>query len=233
MNLKTSSLRLFPLSVQNDDAPAESSGVPVSGPILPHDAPLCLEFQYDCDAPKCRISIDVYSKKRPDGKSSKTNVYSTVFDGGFCRSLKVEDGATLELSHILASLQNEGQQQSKQEEQPLPSSSTNAVNATAAAAAAPGEGTSTDASGGGPPSAVQETAPGNARKRLSALTFRRRHRPEVSGPALHVVDADAVSGPTTFGKQKNDVNVRVSITLEALDEEGNVQKTATISMEQS
>lgn len=143
------------------------------------------------------------------------NVYSSIFDGGFRRSLKVEDGATLELSHILASLQNEGQQQVQQQEpqqQPV-SSSTDTT-----AAAAPGEAASTDATRG---ATSQDISSSNAFKRLSALTFKRRHqRSYVSGPPLRVVDVDAMSEPTTLDKQKNDVNVRVSITLEALDEEG-------------
>ena len=210
MNLKTSSLRLFPLAVRSDDALAEST----PKPVLPHDAPHCLEFQYDCDSPKCRISLDVYSRKRPDGKSSKTTVYSTIFDGGFRRSLKVDDGATFELSNILTSLQNDGGQQQQQDRQ-LPTSSTNAVGIIEATTS--GEGTP-DAAGG---LALQEVVSSNALKRLSALTFRRRHqRTEVSGPALRVVDVDAAPEPAALDKQKNGVNVRVSITLEALDEEG-------------
>jgi hypothetical protein len=105
-------------------------------------------------------------------------MYSTVFDDGFRRSLKVDDGATLKLSNILTSLQNDGQQQ-----QQLLTSSTNAVGTIEATTS--GEGTP-DAAGG---LALQEVVSSNALKRLSALTFGRRHQcTEVSGPALRVVD---------------------------------------------
>lgn len=178
-------------------------------PIVPHDAPHCLEFQYDCDAPKVRISLDVYSKKRPDGKSSKTTVYSAVFDGGFGRSLKVEDGATLELSHILASLQAESQTAQTEE---VPATSLFVLNGSA----------DTEAGlDGAAPAASNDVGQGSSRRRLSAFAFKRRHqRSDVAGPALRVVDVDAVTEHAALEPKKNDINVRVSIALEALDEQG-------------
>lgn len=182
---------------------------PDAEPFVPHDAPHCLEFQYDCDAPKVRISLDVYSKKRPDGKSSKTTVYSAVFEGGFARSLKVEDGATLELSHILASLQAEAQTPHTEE---APATSSKALEA------------SHDTEGGlddAAPAASNDVGQSNSRRRLSAFAFKRRHqRSDVAGPALRVVDVDAVTEHTALESKKNDINVRVSIALEALDEQG-------------
>jgi hypothetical protein len=59
------------------------------------------------------------------------------------------------------------------------------------------------------------------RKRLSALTFRRRNRAEVAGPALRVIDVDAVTARADMPEKKVDeVSVQVSLTIEALDIEG-------------
>ena len=168
---------------------------------------------YDCDAPKVRISVDVYSRKRPDGKSSKVSVYSQVYDGGFERTLKMEDGATIELSHIVKLLKLD-----------VPAG-TNPGSDDPAAGEAEGKLSS--------PATVEPTAAVTAsRRRVSTLPFRRRNRNDVAGPALRVVDVDAVTepSPTTatiatpkqkaFPGQTPEVHVRVSLTLEALDEEG-------------
>lgn len=219
VNLKTSSLRLFPLSVPSEDSLDGTSNTNTN--IAQHDAPHSLEFQYDCDAPKCRISLDVYSKKRPDGKSSKTTVYSSVFEGGFGRSLKVEDGATLELSHIVSSLQLDTTDDHAQ-----PSTSAGAGLSVVPVTPAHDQGEVAT----GPETA---SAPTGARKRLSAFAFKRRHqRSDVAGPALRVVDVDAVTEPLALDKQLNktdvNVNIRVSITLEALDEQENSLKAPNL-----
>src|SRR5258705_11708272 len=49
VNLKSSSLRLSPLSIESQD----ENEVPSV-----YDAPHGLEFHYDCDAPKCKIIVN-------------------------------------------------------------------------------------------------------------------------------------------------------------------------------
>ncbi|KAF8320413.1 hypothetical protein DL93DRAFT_1836967 [Clavulina sp. PMI_390] len=280
VNLKTSSLRLFPLSVSAEDAidasSPDSPGPSSSpAPILPHDAPHCIEFQYDCDAPRVRISLDVYSRKRPDGKSNKTTVYSGEFEGGFGKALRVEDGATLELSLILASLQREGvmmrQKEAAEKEKKEKEKKEKETEKQKAANATTGGDGPDEAAGDSPAGENQagannaasdselETSPGAvgtsagatghdataaSRRRLSAFAFnkKRHQRSDVSGPALRVVDVDAVTEPSAAGtnggtgavtgkkdeKEKDDVNVRVSIMLEALDERGRSLRSANI-----
>lgn len=204
MNLKTSSLRLFPLNVITEDESSSATTPPVSS----HDAPHCLEFTYDCDAPKVKISVDVYSRKRADGKSSKASVYSQMFEGGFDRSLKMEDGATLELSHIVTSLKLDvpheaSTSEGKDANEPvdgdlrIPPSDAAAVTSSAI----------------------------TTKRRLSTLPFRRRNRTDMVGPALRVVDVDAVTetpvATIATPKKQHEVQIRVSLTLEALDIDGN------------
>ncbi|KAF8342632.1 uncharacterized protein EI90DRAFT_3115205 [Cantharellus anzutake] len=189
VNLKSSSLRLSPLSIEFQDD-TEAPNV--------YDAPHGLEFHYDCDAPKCKITVNAVSSKSSVTSPATTSdsilaTYESVFEGGFGRMLRLEDGATLELSSIAS--QEVGTIAPIVHPPPTPN----------------------------PEPDVVPTTP-TSRKRLSAFTFRRRaQQTNVSGPALRVVDEDAVASPATLGN-KDQTFVRVTIRLEALDE--NVQSMA-------
>ncbi|EJD51232.1 hypothetical protein AURDEDRAFT_111846 [Auricularia subglabra TFB-10046 SS5] len=176
VNVKRPTLRLSPLT----DDPG-------------HHA---IEFEYDADAPKCSISVHVFPPATPN---TPLLVYQHISDGGFGKTLKLEDDAVLELAkyEFVA-----GQTPQAAELKPEPSSS-------APADTAP----------------VDESAANGPKKRFSAFHFRKRPSGTGSrnasgavtaGPALQVVDVDATV-PSQDVK-KDDDGVRVMIRIEALDE---------------
>ncbi|KAF8169411.1 hypothetical protein BJ912DRAFT_999788 [Pholiota molesta] len=97
VNLKRPTLRLSPLTSVHDDTPDIAD--------QHHHG---LEFEYDCDAPKCGIYVHVFlPKNHPDAPPtsshyplSKLLVFDTVVDGGFGNHLKLEEGAMLELGRF-------------------------------------------------------------------------------------------------------------------------------------
>ncbi|KAI0764588.1 hypothetical protein BD413DRAFT_168918 [Trametes elegans] len=198
VNLKRPTLRLSPLEVDtSDDAEHED--------FQHHHA---LEFEFDCDAPKCGIRVHVLLPPthplagKPDASGlSKILVYETVVDGGFGRMLKLEDGAMLELGRF----DHQRTASSSHETEPSTSSESEKAHT------------------------VEPTSTENAhrRKRFTTFHFRKRNQDRgVAGPALAVVDAD-VHPPASEGEDKpkeakddEDVGVRVTIRLSALDEEG-------------
>lgn len=162
-----------------------------------------LEFEYDCDAPRCKIDVNVILPadhplaENADSRGfSRILVFQSIVDGGFGKFLKLEEDATLELGRF---------------EQSVPSE-----------AVAPEQS----------PANTQATAPAvptsrnGQRKRFTALRFRKRSGDRAaSGPALTVVDADVAHTSAEPNKDKEPVDdmregVRVTIRLSALDEEG-------------
>ncbi|KAG6828827.1 hypothetical protein H0H92_006652 [Tricholoma furcatifolium] len=186
VNLKRPTLRLSPLT--SEDATAEHH----------HHG---LEFEYDCDAPKCGIYVHVLlPKDHPDAPSTATTsgavkflVFESVVDGGFGKLLKLEDGALLELGRF----------------EYIPTAPTSTPL---------GE---TSSSGQGDTSTPNLSANRNARRRFTHLPFRKRtQNHSVSGPALRVLDPDP--SPVNEEKTKDDSmeGVRVIIRLAALDAQG-------------
>jgi Zinc finger, C3HC4 type (RING finger) len=165
-----------------------------------------LEFEYDCDAPKCGIYVHVLvspedNKDNAGSGLTRILVFETVVEGGFGKILKLEEGATLELGrfekhHAVHAAED-------------PSVSNTVVN------------TTTTSSG------PSDDAPRKSR-RFSHFHFRKRdHGREIAGPALAVVDAETATAPTESTKDKGakddaDVKegVRVTIQLVALDADG-------------
>ncbi|KAG6336392.1 hypothetical protein ID866_2712 [Astraeus odoratus] len=205
VNLKRPTLRLVPLTAVSDEDPANADA--------PHHHGL--EFEYDCDAPKCRINVDVIlpadhpQAENVDSRGfSRIPVYEAVFDGGFGKVLKLDEGATLELGRFEQAPSNNNNEAS-----PLrtPTSSDQPYHA------GPSEG--------GDSTAHDNAHHDRSRKRFSAFPFRKRAAARaVSGPALAVVDADHAH-PAEDAKEKeakDDVKdgVRVTIRLSALDEDG-------------
>lgn len=189
VNLKRPTLRLSPLSTEGDEASHDHHG---------------LEFEYDCDAPKCGIYVTVLlPHEHPDAPSSQSQsqsafarllVFETVVDGGFGRLLKLEEGAMLDLDRF-----------DRQEESTNPADST-------APSAAPNTAT-----------AVASDSPATDRKSRRFTNFHFRKRGAVAaGPALAVVDAapsatadnTATAAATT---KSEDTGVKVHIRLVALD----------------
>lgn len=160
-----------------------------------------VEFEYDADAPKCSVQVHVFA---PNAPTTPVLVYEHVIEGGFSKALKLEDDAVLELSkyEFVAGAA----------ELPGPS---------AAAADPPAATESSDA--------MSNVHAHGSKKRFSVLPFRKRQSrmtsmnsaPRVTaGPALQVVDVDADALSSDVAVKKDEDGVRVTIRLEALDDQG-------------
>ncbi|OBZ67824.1 hypothetical protein A0H81_12385 [Grifola frondosa] len=205
VNLKRPTLRLTPLEIAPSDDPNHVDSQHHHG----------LEFEYDCDAPKCSIHVYVLlSPKHPlAGKPdttgfSKVLVYEAVVDGGFGKFLKLEEGATLELGRF------------DHRTAPTPPIAEQEFGEASVSSA-----TDLEQQLSADPSATEPT---QRKKRFTTFHFRKRTEDRsVAGPALVVVDAEA-HAPTHDDEaprepdknDEDDVGVRVTIRLSALDEEG-------------
>ncbi|KAF8578966.1 hypothetical protein K439DRAFT_1395053 [Ramaria rubella] len=200
VNLKRPSLRLSPIS-QDEPEDTEHS----------HPHQHGLEFQFDCDAPKCGISLHIISstKEAPSSSSAQlVDVFHTVVDGGFGRVLKLEEGATLELDKYDPAAQPAA----------LRHAETHTPSETPAASAPT------------PPAAGPPAENASQQKKRFTLRIRKRTHPHaaedanrvsIAGPALQVVDVEtpATDAPAheKEAKEKDEGGVRVLIRLEALD----------------
>ena len=224
VNLKRPTLRLSPLVSPEPDDPQQQDS-------SSHPHHHGLEFEYDCDAPKCGIYVHVLlPADHPDATNpastttglSKLLVFESLVDGGFGKILKLEEGAMLELGRF----------------EYVPGKSGSAPPAV------PVPPTGPDASVPGDPAApgtantelTPTTSNGRStdrRRRFTHFNFRRRQlNHSVSGPALAVVDAEPASvgaaetaqgrGQGKDGKEGAEEmeGVRVMIRLAALDEQG-------------
>ncbi|KAF5379108.1 hypothetical protein D9615_005951 [Tricholomella constricta] len=200
VNLKRPTLRLSPLSSDDPTSPGASDAH--------HHHHHGLEFEYDCDAPKCGIYVHVLlPKEHPDAPVtasdtglSKHLVFESVVEGGFEKLLKLEEGALLELGRF----------------EHIPSAASASNNTELSSIP--------DLSGAPPTDTTSTSSPTarNSRRRFTHLHFRKRSQGRsVSGPALAVVDADPVPA-IDAAKDKDDASegVRVTIRLAALDEQG-------------
>ena len=189
VNLKRPSLRLSPLTPSAaDDSNADQ-------PLNAHG----LEFEYDCDAPKCSIRVYVVLSQgnqpakdsTSGGGSTKVSVFDTVVDGGFSQMLKLEHGAVLELDRF------DGVHRIDRPS-PIPEAKPEEKETT----------TQTD------------NTPAAKKKRFTAFISRRHQREQsVSGPALAVVDSE-VPVSHDSNTQENKEGLKVIIKLAALDENG-------------
>ncbi|KAK1231435.1 hypothetical protein PQX77_005444 [Marasmius sp. AFHP31] len=216
VNLKRPTLRLSPLAADSEH-PDESH------------SQHALEFEFDCDAPKCGIYVNVLlppghpeapgaetSSDVPPPSSSKPRyskvlVFEHIFEGGFGKVLKLEEGAVLDLGRYEMQKGRTGPASApKQKEGAADQDTQNAG------------GASNSGNGGR----------NHGRRRITHLFRRKRNGVEVSGPALAVVDASSpptgndannpAPAPSSDSKKKDDSDegVKVTIRLVALDERG-------------
>lgn len=202
VNLKRPTLRLVPLTTSPDDDPSHTESHHHHG----------LEFEYDCDAPKCRIKVNVIlpadhplSENVDSRGFSSIPVYESVLDGGFGNVLKLNEGATLELGRFEQASRND-----------QPSTSTQPAASVIPNPAETMESSSSDSDRADRP-----------KKRFSAFQFHKRATSRsASGPALAVVDADHTESPENENGRESRANedmkdgVRVTIRLSALDADG-------------
>ncbi|KAG1745239.1 hypothetical protein EDB19DRAFT_1693290 [Suillus lakei] len=198
VNLKRPTLRLCPLTISSGDDSDQVDSHHHHG----------LEFEYDCDAAKCRINVNVvlpadhpFAENVDSTGYSFISIFETVVDGGFGKMLQLDEGATLELGRF----------------------ETEADTASSQATGVPDSSRAADSVDSSAPASSRNN---HSRKRFTGFNFRKRSaNTSVSGPALAVVDAEA-SAPTVEGsdekEDKEDVKdgVRVTIRLSALDEDG-------------
>jgi hypothetical protein len=97
VNLKRPTLRLSPIVIQSFE---DHSDDLVNAESRNNHA---LEFEFDCDAPKCCVTVQVITPSNEQdspGSFHRTTIYESVFEGGFGRLLKLEDGATIDLGRF-------------------------------------------------------------------------------------------------------------------------------------
>ncbi|CAA7269953.1 unnamed protein product [Cyclocybe aegerita] len=220
VNLKRPTLRLSPLSAVHDDSGGTNT-------VDQHHHGL--EFEYDCDAPKCGIYVNVHlPKTHPDAPAAsshssslcKLQVFETVIEGGFGNRLTLDEGALLELGRFENSQANAQQAERSQTNAGEPSSEAPAPGnlptspSTLDLSATANNNANTNAN---------TSSSNHARRRFTQFHFRRRHNRSVAGPALTVVDAEpaaANEGKAKDGKEDSEDGVKVTIRLAALDEQG-------------
>jgi hypothetical protein len=206
VNLRRPTLKLSPVTLQLSEDPSED---PTNAESHHSHA---VEFEYDCDAPKCNITVQVIvsNQSNPSENSDRITVYESVTEGGFGRLLTVEDGAAIELGrfeHVAHGVPVADADKSPKVDKTV---------VTPEVSEATGLSSQTPA----PTLENQE----NARKRrFTALHFRRRSQNHsVSGPALPVLDNDATAA--------TEEGVRIAIRLVALDELGKELSSANRQM---
>ncbi|KAE9404989.1 hypothetical protein BT96DRAFT_964040 [Gymnopus androsaceus JB14] len=91
VNLKRPTIRLSPLTAAEGED---------------HHQQHALEFEYDCDAPKCGIYVHVLLPPGHPDAPPPVLVFESVVEGGFGNVLKLEEGAVLELGRYEMSPQS-------------------------------------------------------------------------------------------------------------------------------
>ena len=194
VNLKRPTLKLSPVTLQLSEDPSED---PANAESHNNHA---VEFEYDCDAPKCNITVQVIvsNQSNPSENPDRITVYESVTEGGFGRLLTVEDGAAIELGrfeHIADA------DKSPKVDKTVVTTEVSEVTAL------PSQTIVT------PAPTTPENQENARKRRFTALHFRRRtQNHSVSGPALAVLDNDATA--------VTEEGVRIAIRLVALDELG-------------
>ncbi|KAL4261485.1 E3 ubiquitin-protein ligase MGRN1/RNF157-like protein [Pleurotus pulmonarius] len=214
VNLKRPTLRLSPL------APS-SEAVDDVGDTNHHHHHHGLEFEFDCDAPKCGIYVHVHllpehpEATGPSSTPTKILIYESIVEGGFGKALKISDGAILELGRYDV---EQIQAEANLAEPSDPDVAENAPPVEGAVA----------------PSSESNTNSRHARRRFTNFHFRRRTHAQnrsVAGPALAVLDAEPAGSPGSNStgeegekdrkdKDQDKQGARVTIRLAALDEQG-------------
>ncbi|EGN92855.1 hypothetical protein SERLA73DRAFT_190414 [Serpula lacrymans var. lacrymans S7.3] len=203
VNLKRPTLRLSPLAMSSTDDSNHDDSHHHHG----------LEFEYDCDAPKCGIYVHVILpsdhplvENHDSSGLSRILIFETTVEGGFGKILKLEEGATLELGRF-----------EQRSHQPTPVEDVIPTSKAPSEIAAEPAGENEHSEG--------NTRNDHGRRRFAPFHFRKRtHDRAISGPALAVVDAEVSSaeedGKDKESKEDSDEGVRVTIRLVALDEDG-------------
>ena len=156
------------------------------------------------------LSPSHHLAEKTSGVSGQTKVlvFEAVTEGGFGKTLSLEEGATLELGRY--------------EHVPRAASPSVLEDTKGESSSAIGVGI-----GSGPASGTQTPVPGeetaDRKKRFTSFHFRKRTTQErsVAGPALAVLDAETKEGKDTEDRDdENNVGVKAMIRLAALDSNG-------------
>ena len=189
VNLKRPTLRLSPLAPSED--PLSPTGAEEDQHAQQHHG---LEFEYDCDAPKCGIYLHVFlPNDHPEAGNTPSSseyakplVFETVTEGGFGKVLKLEDGAVLELDRF-----EQGRKRHPAVAKPQPPAlntqpAPGAISAETTVGASSGEITEVVSPSPAPPEIGEVTR----RRKFAPFHFRKKASQgrSVAGPALAVVD---------------------------------------------
>ncbi|KAF8345280.1 hypothetical protein F5887DRAFT_967543 [Amanita rubescens] len=204
VNLKRPTLRLSPLSSSED--PTSPTGAEDDRHAQHHG----LEFEYDCDAPKCGIYVHVFvPRDHPDAANTASSsgyakllVFESVTEGGFGKVLKLEDGAMLELDRFeLGRKRQPAAAAAPAEPQPQAMKEKSSDNISAAGASS-GEITEILS----PLPSSPEIGEVGRRRKFAPFHFRKKapQGRSVAGPALAVVDMGQVE-PAANGHEEGGV----------------------------
>ncbi|KAG8922862.1 hypothetical protein FRC01_013516, partial [Tulasnella sp. 417] len=196
VNLKRPSIKLTPLTIQPNASSSEEAA-----PAVAATAAHGLEFDFDCDAARCAISIravvpaapssttsasaatasyppaatanekDAAKKKKQDAQWTTISLFDATIDGGFGKVFKFDEHGAV-------------LELDKLDVAAAPPAPEADAKGAASAAAPNAEGST--------PAAAAAQNQHHHRKRFSAFHLRRRSMAQdAAGPALQVVDADA------------------------------------------
>jgi hypothetical protein len=203
VNLKRPTLKLSPITLQPSEDPSEDP------PNTESHNSHALEFEYDCDAPKCNITVQVIVSNQlgPSENLDRITVYESITDGGFGRQLTLEDGATIELGRF--EHMAHGNPATEADKSPKVDKTVVTTEVTEL----PEHPTQPAAT----PSPSPENQENARKRRFTGLNFRRRtQNHSVSGPALAVLDNDTTAAAAAVTEE----GVRIAIRLVGLDELG-------------
>ena len=200
VNLKRPTLKLSPITLQLSEDPSED---PAANADSHHSH--AVEFEYDCDAPKCNITVQVIVSNQSSSSEvlDRITVYESVTEGGFGRQLRLEDGAAIELGRFEHMAHGSPVVDADKAPKVDKTVVTTEVSEMPELSSRPIV----------TPSPTPENQENARKRRFTALNFRRRSQNRsVSGPALAVLDNDATAA--------TEEGVRIAIRLVALDELG-------------
>lgn len=213
VNLKRPTLRLSPIEIQPLDDPSDD----VANAESRNNH--ALEFEFDCDAPKCCVTVQVIAPSNEQNTHEsfhRITVYESIFEGGFGRLLKLEDGATIDLGRFEHMAPHGSPVVGAEQSSPKVDKDLTTAEVTELPEVSSQLRTT--------PTPTPDHQENARKRRFTALSFRRRsHNPAVSGPALAVVDNDTTTINEAGGREKdivNDDGVRIVIQLVALDDFG-------------
>lgn len=242
MNLKRPTIRLSPLAHPVPETAGSSSSVTQPHLQQQHG----LEFEFDCDAPRCAITLHIvgvpshlavgedhdgdFSRSREalaiagsnDADADRLHLFEAVVDGGFGRKLPLGAGAALELAKLESAAKAHKKAIDAAAAGTLPANSTEKINAT------------------GTEQKEKSDSHEHTRKRMTFFRKRSHHQSSMlsansanshngtapaattatAGPALAVVDAEGTTHHEPETEESTGANAGVAGKSTAEEDDG-------------